>query len=105
MPAEPMHPEDLRRKELDEDIPTHLPGVKPGDEKKIVGEDQVVHVKDYNAPPPEGARKSTGDALDPVGGPGLGMPPLAQGSAAAQRSHDTKVEGEVGPQGPDDAGD
>lgn len=87
-----MHPEDLRRKELDGNIPTHPPEVKPGDEKKIVGDGKVVHSTEYNEPPPEGAQKSTGDALDAVGGPGLGMPPSQNGVGAAQRDRDTRVD-------------
>lgn len=96
MPTEePMHPEDLDRKKIDREIPTRPPEVAPGDEKKIVGDDKVVHVNDYNAPPPQGARKSTGEALDAVGGPGLGLPPDQDGTAAATRDHDVRAEGET----------
>jgi hypothetical protein len=92
-PEEPeLHPEEQRRKELDGSMPTHPPAFKPGDEKKIVGDGQVVHGTEYNQPPPDGARKSTGDALDPVGGPGLGMPPSEDGVGAAQRDRDTRVD-------------
>lgn len=97
MPAEPLHPEDLDRKKLDREIPTHPPEVAPGDEKKIVSDDDVVHVNDYNAPPPEGGRKSTGAPLDTVGGPGLGLPPDEQGEAAAKRDRDVRAEGEPAP--------
>lgn len=90
-PDEPLHPEDLDRKKLDHEIPTHPPEVAPGDEKKIVGDDSVVHVHDYNAPPPEGARKSTGAPLDAVGGPGLGLPPDEAGTGAATRDRDVRA--------------
>ena len=93
-PAEPLHPEDLDRKKLDREIPTRPPEVAPGDEKKIVSDDDVVHVNDYNAPPPEGGRKSTGEPLDAVGGPGLGLPPNEEGTAAAQRDRDVRAESE-----------
>lgn len=91
-PDEPLHPENLDRKKLDRDIPTHPPEVAPGDEKKIVGDDDVVHVHDYNAPPPEGASKSTGAPLDAVGGPGLGLPPDEEGAAAARRDQDVRTD-------------
>lgn len=94
-PDEPLHPEDLDRKKLDREIPTRPPEVAPGDEKKIVSDDKVVHVNDYNAPPPDGASKSTGEPLDAVGGPGLGLPPDQQG-AAAKRDQDVRAGGEAG---------
>jgi hypothetical protein len=56
-------------------------------------------VNDYNAPPPDGASKSTGEPLDAVGGPGLGLPPDGQGEAAARRDRD--VRSEAGPSRPD----
>ncbi|SHH19649.1 hypothetical protein [Massilia sp. CF038] len=57
-------------------IPTHPadPAVK-GEQAKVVGKPGAVHDKDYNDPPPQGAAKSTGKALDEVGGAGLGKPP------------------------------
>ena len=44
------------------------------DEAKVVGE-EVLQTPDYNAPPSEGAIKSTGAAADPGVGGALGQPP------------------------------
>lgn len=91
-PNEPLHPEDLRRKELDGEIPTHPPDpAARGEQGKVVPDGRVTRVNDYNAPPPEGASKSTGAPLDDVGGPGLGLPPETQGGAAARRDQETKA--------------
>jgi hypothetical protein len=43
---------------------------------KVVGE-EVLQTPDYNAPPSEGAIKSTGPAADPGVGGALGQPPPA----------------------------
>jgi hypothetical protein len=58
-------------------IPTHPadPAAK-GQADKVVGE-QSPQTPDYNAPPPEGAIKSTGPAADPGVGGALGQPPQA----------------------------
>ena len=72
-------------------IPTHPadPAAK-GDADKVVGE-EVLQTPDYNAPPSEGAIKSTGPAIDPGVGGALGQPPPAARDA-----------GDV-PEGSDDA--
>ena len=56
-------------------IPSHPadPAAK-GDAAKVVGE-EVLQTPDYNAPPSEGAIKSTGPAADPGVGGALGQPP------------------------------
>ncbi|MDB5933273.1 MAG: hypothetical protein JWQ01_617 [Massilia sp.] len=58
-------------------IPTHPadPAAK-GEADKVVGE-EVLQTPDYNAPPSEGAIKSTGPAADPGVGGALGQPPPA----------------------------
>lgn len=59
-------------------IPTHpADPAKQGEQDKVVGNKGAVRGGDYNDPPPEGAVKSTGDALDKVGGAGMGKPPGA----------------------------
>lgn len=72
-------------------IPTHpaAPAAN-GDTDKAVGE-EVLLMPDYNAPPSEGAIKSTGPAADPGVGGALGQPPPA-----------ARVAGEV-PEGSADA--
>lgn len=50
------------------------------DSLKVVGE-EVLQTPDYNAPPSEGAIKSTGPAADPGVGGALGQPPLAARTA------------------------
>ena len=56
-------------------IPTHpADPAGNGDADKIVGE-EVLTTPDYNAPPSEGAIKSTGPAADPGVGGALGQPP------------------------------
>lgn len=64
-------------------IPTHPadPAAK-GDADKVVGE-QSLQTPDYNAPPSEGAIKSTGPAADPGVGGALGQPPIAARDADA----------------------
>lgn len=57
-------------------IPTHPADPAANhDEDKVVGKPGAVRGGDYNDPPPEGAVKSTGKAIDEVGGAGLGKPP------------------------------
>lgn len=65
-------------------IPSHPadPGAN-SDSLKVTGE-EVLQTPDYNAPPSEGAIKSTGPAADPGVGGALGQPPLA-----ARKSADT----------------
>lgn len=72
-------------------IHTQLPDSVPDkDVNKIVG-DPVPHSNDYNDPPPKGASKSTGGALDDtVGGPGLGAAPDAHG--ATTRVQDSRAD-------------
>ncbi|MDB5918482.1 MAG: hypothetical protein JWR40_2716 [Massilia sp.] len=48
---------------------------------KVVGE-EVLQTPDYNAPPSEGAIKSTGPAADPGVGGAMGEPPPAPRSAS-----------------------
>lgn len=56
-------------------IPTHpADPAGNGDADKVVGE-EVLTTPDYNAPPSEGAIKSTGPAADPGVGGALGQPP------------------------------
>lgn len=64
------------------DIPT-LPADRAanGDADKVVGE-EVLTTPDYNAPPSEGAIKSTGAAADPGVGGALGQPPPAARAAS-----------------------
>ena len=58
-------------------IPTHpADPAANGDADKVVGE-EVLQTPDYNAPPSEGAIKSTGPAADPGVGGALGQPPPA----------------------------
>jgi hypothetical protein len=72
-------------------IPTHPanPAAR-SDADKVVGE-EVLQTPDYNAPPSEGAIKSTGPAADPGVGGALGQPP-----PAARKAGDI-------PEGSDDA--
>jgi hypothetical protein len=59
-------------------IPTHPADPSAnGDADKVVGDEEVLTTPDYNAPPPEGAVKSTGPAVDPGVGGALGEPPPA----------------------------
>ena len=94
-----MHTEDLKRKQVGPGIPTHPPDpAAKGEEDKVVSDEQVVRGNDYNRPPPEGATKSTGSAIDEgVGGAGLGVPPDAKGGAAAERDRDTRATDEHQP--------
>lgn len=51
------------------------------DINKVVGE-EVLQTPDYNAPPSEGAIKSTGPAADPGVGGAMGEPPPAARAAS-----------------------
>ena len=63
-------------------IPTHpADPVAKGDAHKVVGQ-EVLQTPDYNAPPSEGAIKSTGPAADPGVGGALGQPPRPARDAA-----------------------
>jgi len=68
--------EDIRP-EGQRPIPTHPadPAAR-GEADKVVGE-AALQTPDYNAPPPEGAVKSAGEAVDPGVGGALGQPPQA----------------------------
>ena len=67
-------------------IPTHPPDpAANGDAEKVVGE-EVPKTTDYNAPPPEGATKSTGPAADPGVGGALGQPPADGGSGKQEQA-------------------
>lgn len=56
-------------------IPTHpADPAQRGEGDKVVGE-PALQTPDYNAPPPPGAVKSTGPAVDPGVGGALGQPP------------------------------
>jgi len=91
MSDQPMHPEDLRRKELERTLPTRPPDpAARGEEDKVVPDHGGAQMNDYNDPPPAGASKSTGEGLDDVGGPGLGQAPGEQG-AAGTRDRDTRA--------------
>lgn len=58
-------------------IPSHPDApTAHSDADKVVGE-EVLLTPDYNAPPSEGAIKSTGPAADPGVGGALGQPPPA----------------------------
>lgn len=64
-------------------IPSHPANpAAHSDEVKVVGE-EVLQTPDYNAPPSEGAIKSTGQAADPGVGGALGQPPPAARAAGA----------------------
>jgi hypothetical protein len=64
-------------------IPTHpADPAAHSDADKVVGE-EVLIMPDYNAPPSEGAIKSTGAAADPGVGGALGQPPPAARSGGA----------------------
>lgn len=92
MSDQPMHPEDLRRKQLERTLPTHPPDpAARGEVDKVVPDEGGAQVNDYNDPPPEGASKSTGEGLDDVGGPGLGQGPCEPG-AAGKRDRDTRAD-------------
>lgn len=71
-------------------IPTNPadPATK-GESDKIVGE-QSLQTPDYNAPPSEGAIKSTGPAADPGVGGALGQPPGAA-RASSGDTHDADL--------------
>jgi hypothetical protein len=63
-------------------IPTHPADPHAhSDDDKVVGE-EVLQTPDYNAPPSEGAIKSTGPAADPGVGGALGQPPQAARESA-----------------------
>lgn len=72
-------------------IPTHPadPAAK-GQADKVVGE-QSLQTPDYNAPPSEGAIKSTGPAADPGVGGALGQPPVAARAANDIDTHDADL--------------
>lgn len=74
-------------------IPSHPadPATKR-DADKVVGE-EVLQTPDYNAPPSEGAIKSTGPAADPGVGGALGQPPPAARDAgdAGEGSNDADL--------------
>lgn len=63
-------------------IPSHPaePAAK-GDIDKVIGE-EVLQTPDYNAPPSEGATKSTGPAADPGVGGAMGQPPPSARAAS-----------------------
>ncbi|MGZ3183519.1 MAG: hypothetical protein ACXU8N_13865 [Telluria sp.] len=89
-----MHTEDLKRKELKRDMPTHPHDpAAAGDADKVVNDGGAVRTRDYNDPPPTDAGKSMGQGLDPhVGGAGLGRDPEEQGSAEAERERDLRAD-------------
>ena len=78
-------------------IPTHPadPAAK-GDAGKVVAQ-EVLQTPDYNAPPSEGAIKSTGPAADPGVGGALGQPPPAarEAGSAADASADNASGGDA----------
>jgi hypothetical protein len=73
-------------------IPTHPADPHANsDDAKVVGE-EVLQTPDYNAPPPEGAIKSTGPAIDPGVGGALGQPPQAARESAGDDTGNTDAE-------------
>lgn len=80
-------------------IPTHPKAPEASDKAEHSGE-QVLQTPDYNAPPSEGAIKSTGPAADPGVGGALGQPPPAQrsGSGASDAGDSGNVDAELGEQ-------
>jgi len=75
-------------------IPSHPadPAAK-GDAGKVVAQ-EVLQTPDYNAPPSEGAIKSTGPAADPGVGGALGQPPPA--ARAAGSADETSADNAAG---------
>ena len=72
-------------------IPTHPADPHAhSDDDKVVGE-EVLQTPDYNAPPSEGAIKSTGAAADPGVGGALGQPPPAAREASAEGTGDADL--------------
>ena len=68
-------------------IPTHPADPHAhSDDDKVVGE-EVLQTPDYNAPPSEGAIKSTGPAADPGVGGALGQPPQAARESAGSEDN------------------
>jgi hypothetical protein len=65
------------------------------DDEKVVGE-EVLQTPDYNAPPSEGAIKSTGAAADPGVGGALGQPPQAARESGGDTSDAELGEGQGG---------
>lgn len=75
-------------------IPTHpADPAQRGESDKVVGE-PALQTPDYNAPPPEGAVKSTGQAADPGVGGALGQPP--QSAARSEGLLSADADGELG---------
>lgn len=77
-------------------IPTHpaAPAAQ-SDADKVVGEEVLV-MPDYNAPPSEGAIKSTGAAADPGVGGALGQPPPAARAASAADVAEGSADADLG---------
>lgn len=72
-------------------IPTHPADPHANsDDNKVVGE-EVLQTPDYNAPPSEGAIKSTGAAADPGVGGALGQPPQAAREANGEDTGDADL--------------
>ena len=72
-------------------IPTHPADPHAhSDDDKVVGE-EVLQTPDYNAPPSEGAIKSTGAAADPGVGGALGQPPPAAREASTEGTGDADL--------------
>ena len=72
-------------------IPTHPADPHAhSDDDKVVGE-EVLQTPDYNAPPSEGAIKSTGAAADPGVGGALGQPPPAAREASKEGTGDADL--------------
>ena len=61
------------------------------DADRVVGE-EVLQTPDYNAPPSEGAIKSTGAAADPGVGGALGQPPQAARAASGDDAGSSDAE-------------
>jgi hypothetical protein len=75
-------------------IPTHpADPAQRGEDDKVVGE-PALQTPDYNAPPPQGAVKSTGPAADAGVGGALGQPPQAARSEGLLPADDDGEDGE-----------
>lgn len=73
-------------------IPSHPANPHANSDAAKVAGEEVLQTPDYNAPPSEGAIKSTGAAADPGVGGALGQPPAAARAASGADDGDTDAE-------------
>jgi hypothetical protein len=86
-------------------IPSHpADPAAHSDADRVVGE-EVLQTPDYNAPPSEGAIKSTGAAADPGVGGALGQPPGAACEASGDDEGNSDAELGEGQGGGDEISD